>query len=120
MEPNRETLPTYVRHGKWAGLWGGVLSIFVHQQFNSTWIYARCPERTLQFVMSFAIACALVSLITGLWSWSVRRSLRDDTEAHITTKTDRFVATISAAIAVVSIIYIAFASAAAWFLQCER
>jgi len=120
MEPTRETLSTYVRYGKWAGLWGGVLGIFVHQQFNSTWIYARCPERTLYFVLSFAAACSLLSLATGLWSWSVRRSLRDDRDAHISMKTDRFIATLSAAIALIGIVFIAFASAAAWFLQCQR
>jgi len=120
MEPSRETIPTHVRYGKWAGLWGGVIGIFVHQQVSSTWIYARCPERTLQFVLSFAVACALVSLITGLWSWSVRHSLREDLDAHITVKTDRFIATLSAAIALLGIVFIAFASAAAWFLQCQR
>jgi hypothetical protein len=120
VDANRETLSTRVRYGKWAGLCGGVIGIFVHQQFSSTWIYVRCPEHTLRFVLGFAIACALFSLATGVWSFSVRQSLRHDEEAHATTKTDRFIASMSAAMAVIGVVFIAFSSAAAWFLQCQR
>jgi hypothetical protein len=120
VDANRETLPTYVRYGKWAGLWGGVIGIFVHQQLNSTWIYTRCPQNTLRFVLSFAIACALLSILTGIWSWSVRQSLGSDSDAHPTTKTDRFIASLSAAMAIFGVLFIAFATAAAWFLQCQR
>jgi hypothetical protein len=120
VDANRETLSRNVRYGKWAGLWGGVIGFFVHQQFNSTWIYVHCPERTLSFVLGFASACALVSIVTGLWSWNVRQSLRHDAETHITIKTDRFIASMSAAMAVIVVLFIAFSSAAAWFLQCQR
>jgi TRAP-type C4-dicarboxylate transport system permease small subunit len=120
VETGRETLSTSTRYGKWAGMYGGVIATFVHQQVNSTWIYARCPERTLRVIMIFATACALFSIITGVWSWGVRQSLRADAGAHATTKTDRFIATLSAAIAVIGVVFIAFASAAAWFLQCQR
>jgi hypothetical protein len=120
MDANRETLPTRIRYGKWAGLYGGVATIIVHQQVNATWIYTRCPENTLRFVLGIAIACGLLSVITGIWSWSVRQSLRADSDAHATTKTDRFIASTSAAIAVFGVLYIAFSAAAAWFLQCQR
>jgi TRAP-type C4-dicarboxylate transport system permease small subunit len=120
MDANRETLPARIRYGKWAGMYGGVAAIIIHQQVNSTWIYTRCPEDTLRFVASFAIACALLSIVTGLWSWSVRQSLRSDSDAHVTTKTDRFIASISAAIAVIGVLFIVFSAAAAWFLQCQR
>jgi hypothetical protein len=120
MDANRETLPRWVRYGKWAGLWGGVIGLFVHQQLNATWIYVRCPERTLHVVLGFASFCALISILTGLWSWRVRQSLRQDPEAHITVKADRFIASLSAAMTVIAILFIAFSSAAAWFLQCQR
>jgi TRAP-type C4-dicarboxylate transport system permease small subunit len=120
VDSGRETLPTRVRYGKWAGLYGGVIATFVHQQVNSTWIYARCPERTLRFVLIFAIACASFSIVLGAWSWSVRQSLRHDAGAHLTTKTDRFIASLSAAIALIGVAFVAFSSAAAWFLQCQR
>jgi hypothetical protein len=120
VDANRETLPTRVRYGKWAGLYGSVIGIFVHQQFSSTWIYVRCPEHTLRFVLGFAITCALLSLATGIWSFSVRQSLRHDVDAHATTKTDRFIASMSAAMSVIGIVFIGFSAAAAWFLQCQR
>ena len=120
MDANRETLPTRIRYGKWAGLYSGIGAAFAHQQINATWIYARCPERTLSFVMSLAIVCATVSIVGGVWSWAVRQSLRGDADAHATTRTDRFLASVSAAIALLGVVFIALSAAAAWFLQCQR
>ncbi len=120
MDANRETLSIRVRYGKWAGLYGGAIGALVHQQLNATWIYARCPADTLTFVLAIAIACALVTVFSGAWSWSVRQSLRRDEAAQATTKTDRFIGSLSAAFAVVALLFIAFSAAAAWFLQCQR
>lgn len=120
MEKARETLPAYVRYGKWAGLCGAALALIAHQQIASSWIYTRCPPSPPTLVFTIGAVCGLVAIGTGVWSWSVRQALRSDHDAHMTVKTDRFIAALSAALAVVIVLFIVFSSAAALFLRCER
>lgn len=120
MDTARESSSSFGRYGKWAGLYGGVIGVFAHQQINSSWIYAYCPANTLALVLAIGASCAVLCLITGAWSWHVRRALRHDEAAHVSTNTDRFIASLSAAMAVIGLMFIVFASLAAWFLQCQR
>ena len=120
MDETREHLSTYVRYGKWAGLYGGVLALIAHQQIVSNWVYMRCPANPPLLVFTMATICGLIAIATGIWSWSVRQALRSDSEAHVSVKTDRFIASLSAVLAVVIVLFIVFSSAAALFLRCER
>lgn len=119
MDAVREKLSMQVRYGKWAGLYGAVLALIAHQQIASNWIYLRCPPSPPTLVFTTAAICAFIAIATGAWSWSVRQSLRRDPDAHLTMKTDRFIASLSAALAVVIVLFIVFSSAAALFLRCE-
>jgi hypothetical protein len=67
-----------------------------------------------------AAICAFIAIATGAWSWSVRQSLRRDEDADLTAKTDRFIASLSVALAVIMVLFIVFSSAAVLFLRCER
>jgi hypothetical protein len=120
MDAARETLPAHVRYGKWAGLYGAVLALIAHQQITSSWMQVRCPPSPPALVLTTAIICGFIAIATGVWSWSVRQSLRRDPDAHATMKADRFIASISAAFAVVSVLFIVFSSVAVLFLRCER
>lgn len=120
MDAAREKLSTYVRYGKWAGLCGGVLALIAHQQIASSWVYTRCPTHPSVLVFTTATICGLISIATGVWSWSVRQALRHDPDAHLTVNTDRFIASLSAVFAAVIVMFIVFSSAAVLFLRCER
>jgi hypothetical protein len=120
MDENREALSRTVRYGKWAGLYGGVVGLIAHQQIASSWIYTRCPEQPLKLVLTTAIACGVIALASAVWSWSVRHALPEKAGTPLTTTNDRFIATLSAAFALVILLFIVFSAAAAFFLQCER
>ena len=53
MEEARETLPTRVRYGKWAGLCGAVIALIAHQQIASAWVYTSCPRSPPLLVFIF-------------------------------------------------------------------
>jgi hypothetical protein len=109
-----------VRYGKWAGLFGGSIGWFAHQQVSSSWVFARCPENSLTMVLAVAAVCTAIALVSGLWSWSVWGSLQPDPGPDPSASTDRFVAAVSAAIALISLLYILFSTLAPVFLQCQR
>jgi len=120
MDELREQLSPHVRYGKWAGLCGAVMALIAHQQIASSWVYTRCPPNPPLLVGTTAAICAFIAIATGVWSWSVRQSLRRDADAGLTMKTDRFIASLSAALALVMVLFIIFSSAAVFFLRCER
>ena len=120
MDPAREKLSRHIRYGKWAGLLGGVMALIAHQQVASTWVYTKCPADPPVLVFTTAALCTFIAIATSAWSWSVRQSLRDDAAAHVTTKTDRFIATLSATLAILIVLFVIFSSAAVLFLACER
>jgi hypothetical protein len=120
MDESRMAVPRHVRLGKWAGLYGSVLSIVILQQVSATTVYARCPEHPLRLVLALSAVCALLSVVTGAWSWAVRQALSHEAAALPGTRNDRFIAGLSAAMAVVSFLYILFAAAAPLYLQCQR
>jgi hypothetical protein len=120
MDELREKLSPHVRYGKWAGLCGAVMALIAHQQIASSWVYTRCPENPPLLVGTTAAICAFIVIATGAWSWSVRQSLRNDENAHVTPETDRFIASLSAALALVILLFIVFSSVAVLFLRCER
>lgn len=120
MDAAREKLAANIRYGKWAGLAGAVFALIAHQQITSSWIYTRCPPNPPALVFTIAAISAGVAIVTGMWSWSVRRALRRDPDAHLTMKTDRFIASLSVALTVVILLFIVFSSVAVLFLRCER
>ena len=120
MDSARETLPVCIRYGKWAGLVGAVMALIAHQQVASSWIYASCPPSPATLVYTTAAICGSLAIGSGAWSWWVRRSLRTDPATHLSTNTDRFIASLSAAFTLIVLLFIAFSAAAVLFLQCER
>ena len=98
---------------KWAGLWMGALAWFADQQIVATTAYARCPSHSARLVITVGVICALVAL-TGVWlSLSARKIAADSGP-------DRFIATVSALLACISLLAILFGTSAGLFLQCER
>jgi hypothetical protein len=120
MNTTRQTFSARIRFGKWAGAWLGALAWFADQQLVSMTAYANCPVRTHEFTVSVAVGCILLAC-AGAWaSWRARRALPDNSTASPSLKTDRFIATMSLAIAALSILAIVFGTAAGVILRCER
>jgi hypothetical protein len=120
MDADRELAPRRIRYGKWAGFIGGSIAWFAHQQVSSSWIFAHCPERSMRLVLGVGLVCAAVSILTGLWSGALWRSLRNEPAGHPATETDRFISALSFAMAVVALLYVLFSTLAVVFLQCQR
>jgi hypothetical protein len=120
MQPERRSFSVKRAFGKWAGMLAGALAWFADQQVVATTVYAACPTRSIALVAGVGAACLLLAATGGAISWRVRQSLPPGELASASARTDRFIATLCACFAVISILAILFATPAGLFLRCER
>lgn len=104
-----------MRYRKWAGLWMGALAWFADQQIVATTAYTRCPPHPQPFVVTVGVVCALVALAGGWLSLTARKAALGPDAAP-----DRFIATVSALLACISLLAIVLGTSAGVLLRCER
>ena len=120
MAVERQTFSLRARWAKWAGFWLGLMAAFADHQIVSNTVFARCPAHSQSFTVTVGLVCAAIALAGAAISWVARQTLPGGPTASATLRTDRFIATLSAAIAVMSLLLIAFGTTAGLFLRCER
>jgi nitrate reductase gamma subunit len=119
MSTQRQSVPLSMRFGKWSGALLGGIAWFADQQIIATTAFANCPAYSRELAVAVGAGCGLVALLGGLHSWHVRRTLSED-DPSSTARTDRFIATISLLLAVISILAIVFGTTAGVIFRCER
>jgi hypothetical protein len=116
----RQTHPARARWRKWAGFWLGLTAAFADHQIVSNTVFARCPENSQSLTLTVGAVCAAIALVGAAISWSTRQALPDASTASAVLRTDRFIATLSATIALLSLLVILFGTTAGLVLRCER
>ena len=116
----RQAFSRRLRWGKWAGAYLGLLAAIADHQIVSNSVFARCPAASAAFTLTVGGVCAAIALLGATLSWRTRQALPETSTADATLRTDRFIATLSALLAFVCLLFILFATAAGLILRCER
>jgi hypothetical protein len=120
MAVERQTYSMRARWGKWAGFWLGLAAAFGDHQIVSNTVFARCPDNSQSFTLTVGAVCAAIALTGAAISWFTRQALPASPTTSAVLRTDRFVATLSVLLAVLSFLVIVFGTTAGLFLRCER
>jgi hypothetical protein len=120
MTIERQAVSWRARFGKWAGAWLGTAAWFADQQIVSMTAYADCPAKSPELTVGVGVACAFVALLGGWYSWRARSAIPAGETPSASLRTDRFIATLSLALACIAILAIVFGTTAGLILRCER
>jgi hypothetical protein len=108
-----------VRIGKSLGLYLSPAAWFTYQQLIVAQTYAACSDATPRFAIAMGALFFCIAALGLAASVHAIRTLSAEL-GQDTFKTDLFLARLSLFVAAISMLGIAYSTAAAFFLQCER